>query len=58
MNPNSDKKAHEQEPSDLGIGISIRGLGKVFKVTTMYNNVTATTGTISFVRVHMLQRLL
>ena len=32
MNPNSDKNAHEQEPSGLEAGISIKGLGKVFKV--------------------------
>lgn len=32
MNPNSDRKAHETEPSDHTIGISIKGLGKVFRV--------------------------
>ena len=32
MNPNSDKNAHEREPAELDCGISIKGLGKVFKV--------------------------
>ena len=32
MNPNSDKSAHEREPAELDCGISIKGLGKVFKV--------------------------
>ena len=32
MNPNSDKTAHEPEPKESEIGISIRGLCKVFKV--------------------------
>ena len=32
MNSNSDKTAHEAEPKESEIGISIRGLSKVFKV--------------------------
>ena len=32
VNPSSDYSAHEQEPSDLECGISVRGLQKNFKV--------------------------
>ena len=33
VNPLADHSAHEQEPSDLECGISIRGLEKTFKVS-------------------------
>ena len=32
QHPNSDGSAHEGEPTDLGCGISVKGLTKIYKV--------------------------
>ena len=34
---NSDQTAHEQEPTDLECGISVKGLTKIYKVSVQHS---------------------